>query len=319
MGDSVLATPIIRFLYSERPDLRIDILLEALPASALGHNPHVNEVIIAPSRGSGLSRYLPLVRKLQYNRYDLVLDFLSTPGSALLTRLTGAPLRAGWALPGRFGSYNHAIVPPTTLEYAVRSKMRFFRSRRLDDVPEDDMLPVVYPGTEDREWAKVRLQSLHIGGRLTLALAPFCKREHRQWPLTCWTSLCDSLQRRYRCRFLLFAADAERDYLISLERALGESVSWAGSPDPLKAAALMQHTTLLLSGENGLLHLGIASDIPAWAVFAGKDAPEQWLPGIPSRSLGVDLRIDRNEKAGLDIALTSAIKFIEHHLPGLGH
>src|SRR5690606_34831351 len=93
LGDVLLGTPAIRSLREACPDAEIDFLTRPAFAPILDGNPGLRRV----------RRYLPrrteaelLAASFGADRYDVVVDFQSTPHSAILARLTRAPMRIGW-------------------------------------------------------------------------------------------------------------------------------------------------------------------------------------------------------------------------------
>src|SRR5580704_7951012 len=79
LGDCVLTTPALALLKLHRPDLKITVIVEPRFAPVFEHNPDVDEV-----RDSG-------------TRADLVLNLHGGTRSMVLTALSGAKLRAGFA------------------------------------------------------------------------------------------------------------------------------------------------------------------------------------------------------------------------------
>ena len=94
IGDVVFTTPIPRALKRAFPAARITYLVEPAAAPVVSGNPHLDEVIVAPTGRQGWrgSRFdLRLARRLRRARYDLVIDLHGGPRSAWLALATGAP------------------------------------------------------------------------------------------------------------------------------------------------------------------------------------------------------------------------------------
>src|SRR5690606_41941197 len=75
-------------------------------------------------------RYVPrqteaelLAESFGADRYDVVVDFQSTPHSAILARLTRAPMRIGWGKRYRFG-YTHRLRPSRSEEHTSELQSR---------------------------------------------------------------------------------------------------------------------------------------------------------------------------------------------------
>src|ERR1700722_7694022 len=117
IGDVVFTTPAIHALRAHFPDAHLTYLVEPAAAPVVEHNPHLNEVIVAP-RGHGLAGFLAdvrLGRQLRSARYGLAIDFHGGPRASLLTWLSGARQRIGYEIVGRGWMYTTRIARPREL------------------------------------------------------------------------------------------------------------------------------------------------------------------------------------------------------------
>src|SRR5438552_15550803 len=98
IGDVVFTTPAIRALRERFPSAHLTYVVEPAAAPVVQHNPHLDEVIVAPREGGigGLAADLALGRRLRGARFDLAIDFHGGPRASLLTWLSGAPPRIGY-------------------------------------------------------------------------------------------------------------------------------------------------------------------------------------------------------------------------------
>src|SRR5262245_58436133 len=73
IGDVVFTTPAIRALRRKFPDAHISYVVEPAALPIVEHNPHLNEVVIAPRRQgmTGLRADLALARRLRATRCDV--------------------------------------------------------------------------------------------------------------------------------------------------------------------------------------------------------------------------------------------------------
>jgi len=297
MGDVLLATPIGGAFKEVFPDVLIDVLAEPIPAQTLRHNPDIERVIKSPKRGSGPAEYIPLIRELRVRRYRAAIDALSTPGSALLTRLTGSPIRIGYDLPRRRRLYTHPIAAAKEAVYAPMAKRRLLSAFGLEaesTANASSILPKVYPGRPEEAEAKKVIERAGGDGRLILGLAPFCRREWKQWKIPYWRETLERLN-DLNAVWLLFAAGAERPALEELESAKNMSIQWVGAEDLLVAAAAMRMTKALIGGDNGLLHVAVAAGVPTFTVFAGRDDPKRWVPPSSPDHIYIDFRERRDD------------------------
>src|SRR5689334_11922331 len=111
IGDVVFTTPLIRALRRQYPDAHLSYLVEPSAAPVVLRNPHLDEVILAPRR-RGARRVLDdlaLAQRLRRHQFDVAIDLHGGPRAAWLTLASGAPMRIGYAMPGRSWIYTHRV------------------------------------------------------------------------------------------------------------------------------------------------------------------------------------------------------------------
>ncbi|MFH0765717.1 MAG: glycosyltransferase family 9 protein [Calditrichota bacterium] len=288
MGDTLLATPLIRDLARKYPDAIIDLLAEHIPGQAVVNNPHLSRVWMAPPRRSSWKEYLPLIKVIRRQKYSTVIDLLSTPGSALLTRLTGAPLRLGYRLRGRTWAYTRPVVRDPTPRY--NPLVKYDLALPLG-VSCSNPYPEIYPRPEDNTWAdnfiskniSPHIEQLGLADLLDytpMGVAPWSVRSWRSWEDEAWLDTMRRISRRRQVVWILFAAPNERSELVNIEQANSLAVAWAGATHVLSAAALMRRCRLLLCAENGLKHVAVAAGTPTLTIYRDYRGvqPDSWNP-----------------------------------------
>ncbi|NQT35776.1 glycosyltransferase family 9 protein [bacterium] len=293
MGDTLLLTPLIRTFKEVYPAVKIDVLVEALPAQVLKNNPHVRKIHISPPRGSGFGKYILLLRRLRHEKYVLSVDFLSTPGSALLSRLINSKLRIGYRLRWRSWAYTHPVQRRTDPVYNPLTK--FDLVSMLGVKPDDLKLDLYYSDDDDAVAAELWSALNFSEPSIVCALAPWSKREWRRWANPAWLKVMKQVSMQKPVIWLLFATENERRFLSELEDNPDVDIRWAGASDIGVAAAMIKRCQAMLSVDNGLAHIAVAMNIPKLSLFTGSDAPELWTPPGSDEFQGVDLREEKYE------------------------
>jgi heptosyltransferase III len=155
LGDLLMTTPLLRQLAARLPGAGIDLLCEPIGERVLALHPALRERILLP-RGSSLGTLLALGRTLRRRRYDLVIDTQVLPKTALLARMSGAPLRLGYggAL-WRSLAYNRRLTRSRP-DYSALDKLNLLACG-LDRsaAPDLEDLELEFPvGPEDRAAAE---------------------------------------------------------------------------------------------------------------------------------------------------------------------
>ena len=101
LGDALVSLPAVAAVVAAWPRARVDLVVDR-PLAALFRDlaPNLN-VIAYPHENR--KAWLPWLRA---QRYDLVIDWLGSPRTAVWTALSGARHRVGYDLPGRRWAYN---------------------------------------------------------------------------------------------------------------------------------------------------------------------------------------------------------------------
>ncbi|MBU1706938.1 hypothetical protein KKB28_03375, partial [bacterium] len=84
VGDSLMATPALRFLKQLRPNARIIVLCERQVHRIFEANPAVSEIVeLRPLKS--IPEFLSALKLVRHFHPQAILDFLSDPRSALLS------------------------------------------------------------------------------------------------------------------------------------------------------------------------------------------------------------------------------------------
>ena len=94
IGDILLATPVLHALREHFPEARLTMAVNRGTEDILKWNPDVNEVLVVDRGGPLVQAHF--LRTIRRRRFDCVIDLTDGDRSAILTRLSGTPLRIGF-------------------------------------------------------------------------------------------------------------------------------------------------------------------------------------------------------------------------------
>jgi len=287
----VFTTPAIAALRQRHPGARLTYLVEAAAEPIVRHNPHLDEVMVA-ARPRGLARVAYdawLARRLRAARFDAVVDFHGGPRSAWLTWATGAPLRVGYALPGRRLAYTtrlpwtRALVPP---RHSVLNQWDLLGP--LGVGPAD---PAAHPVEIADDPAAAR----RVVARLTAAGVPLhaplvvlhvsASNPFRRWPRASFAEVAATLAAEDgRRRIIISSGPSEADAADAVAReaerragARASSIVRCGEFDLPELRALVGRAALYIGGDSGPLHVASATRTPIVALF-GPTLPDRSMP-----------------------------------------
>ncbi len=282
IGDVLMTTPAVRQVREAFPQAHLTFLTEAPSDQIYRHSPRVDEVLAVRPHG-GLVARLGLMARLRARRFDAVVDFFSNPGSAQLTRISGAPLRIGYAFRGRRWAYTHPVAPPTGLTYAAADKLLLLEplgiAPRPTQGPGAALLPELFLAEQERRFARETLAALGVAdGDLLVALCPTSRQPYKVWPARHFARLADGLIERHGAKVLMISGPGEEPFVDAVRRAMARrALPSIAPPSLLEMAALLERCRLFVGNDGGPRHFAVAVGTPTVAVF-GRPFPEHWTP-----------------------------------------
>ena len=309
IGDVVFTTPLIRALRRAYPDARIAYLVEREAAPVVLHNPHLDEVIIAPrTRGARrIADDLALARRVRRERFDLVLDLHGGPRSAWLTWASGAAERIGYDITGRRWMYTRVVHRPRDLRprHSVANQWDL-----LDAIPgwtggpadetRDTVEMALEPGADARMRDRLDRAGVAADDELVV-LHVSAGNPFRRWPDAFFAETAAALAAGNPRRRLVFSSgpsDREASSRIAADARtrLGASAGRIidlGEFDLQELRALVGRSRLFVGGDTGPLHIAATTASPIVGIYgptlAVRSAP--WRPSS-IRTLSVEIPVE---------------------------
>ena len=286
IGDSLMATPALRFLHQLRPDARIIVLCERQVYRIFEENPAISEIVnIRPLKNvTEFWRVLKLVRQFHPHA---VLDYLSDPRSALLSRGSGAPVRIGIGYRGRRLAFTHLVScqDSTHPTYSALHKLKL--AEPFGDVALADCTPEMFLKPEDEE-AALELWKNNDWTKDTqvIALGVYSRRDYKRWPPERFAEVAKTLLQKSNTAIALFAGQGEHTAQQVCELVADSQARVVQPADLGVLAACLKQCPLFIGNDGGPKHLAVAVGTPTIALF-GAEPSEFWT--LPNRSQHVAL------------------------------
>lgn len=278
IGDTLLATPLIRELRANFPEAQIDALVRWTGSKdLLENNPHLNNVHQRDLMGEPKVASLRFLGLLHRERYDA--SFNVHPQSRihyrLIARMIGARLRISHEYECS-GALDRLLVNRTIpQDYTIHTvENNFALLSFLDLKPKNEALgPEVFLTTAEEQWAQDFVQNhnlatnrclgVHVGSGSTKNLAL------KRWPQENYVELICRLNReRPDVRVLLFGGPEEREtHNIILRKTNQKAVLQPETRSLRHAAALLKKCHAFLSVDTSLMHLAAAVRVPIQIVI----------------------------------------------------
>jgi ADP-heptose:LPS heptosyltransferase len=303
VGDVVRTLPAVSSLRARFPNSQIAWLVEPTSASIIEGQPWVDEVILFP-RGllrESLRRWRPLstlqiarrfLVELRSRRFDLVLDFHSILKSGVLSRLSGAPRRVGYARPfAREGAFlfasERARIEPAKIS-------RFERNQALVDFLGGNAEPDQRPLRLDPETLE-RAEKALGAGPAPIAIHPGTSdaTPHKRYTAVGYAAVARTLAERQGLTSVVSCGPAGDDsaFAKAIVQASGGAARIAPeTPSLTDLAALFSRSRLYIGGDTGPMHLASLVGTPVVQILGPTDPVENLpFPGTPSRTVRVQV------------------------------
>jgi ADP-heptose:LPS heptosyltransferase len=262
----------------------------------VGHNPHLDEVIVAP-RTRGIRRIaddLALARRLRRERFDLALDLHGGPRSAWLTWASGARERVGYDIKGRRWMYTRVVHRPRDL----RPRHSVLNQWDLLEAIPGWTGAAADPALDRIEMALDAAADARMGGRLAaggvapgdelVVLHVSAGNPFRRWPEAFFAETAATLAAGSpRRRLVISSGPSDReasariaaDARARLGAAAGRLID-LGEFDLQELRALIGRSRLFVGGDTGPLHIAASTNTPIVGIYgptlAARSAP--WRP-----------------------------------------
>jgi ADP-heptose:LPS heptosyltransferase len=262
IGDVVLTTPVARILKQAQPGCRVAFLTEAPSHELLQGNPFIDEVLLNDRRG-GIRSHLRLARDLRGRRFDVVIDFMANPRSALLAFFSGAPRRISYDVRGRGILYTHRV--PTEPGYAVEIKKSLLGPLGIESAWDR---PEIFLADGDKQWGLARREELLAGreGRL-ITIDPSHRRATRRWPAAHFGVLCRLLSETFAAVPVVLRGPGEEAIAREVVLASGDTAVLSPPTTLRQMAALVAAADLHLGNCSAPRHIALGVRTPSFTVL----------------------------------------------------
>jgi lipopolysaccharide heptosyltransferase II len=307
IGDLVLSTTVIRALKRTYPEAEIDLLALPSSASVAKYDPHLSAIMPydpniwrrpqALLSSKNWRDLRSLARSMRKRDYDLAVSVYGKWAAALAV-LSGARRRVGYrseSFPGFMTDNVAGGVPgrwrhfaPLDDKHEVDYCLELARAAGAILTPED-RIPRLYVNDQTREQVDQLLQreGVQPGKPLIVCHINSNNGQSKRWPIPYWALLINRLIQKLDAQIVLTGAPSD---LPQIERVLQRTqehvrvINLAGKTNLTQLAALLQRADLLISGDSGPLHMGVACGTPVVSIY-GPTNPSLGGPVSPDATI----------------------------------
>ncbi len=263
----MMSTPAIRAIRQAFPKAYITSLASRKAQAVLEGNPYLDGLIEYPGK---FKRTMRLIKEIRRRRFDLVVILHGNdPDIVPLVYLSGAKYRVGWAESQLAFLLTHPAPQSSTYSHFIHQKLAL--AQMVGATWDDPRMELfLLPGEEEK--AKTFLAEQGIGlNDLVVTFNPGGSRPSKWWPVESFACLGDQTIEKFGAKIVLLGSSQETGLIHAIAgRMQRRPICVVGQPIRL-AAAILRHSRLLVSTDNGFMHIALALNVPTIALFGPSD------------------------------------------------
>lgn len=255
LGDVILATAMLEQLRAAFPEARIDMLVRKGNEGVLAGHPFLGKAWVWDKGKGKYGNLLRLMAALRRERYDLAVNMQRFFSTGLLTALSGAKYRTGFAKNPLSFTFTHRFAHQVGGVHEVARNGALLSPWVAGPVGR----PRLYPRQED--FASVPEPGSYV------CIAPTSVWFTKQWPAERWVELIKLLPKDLK--IVLLGGKADRDTCEHIRSASSHPAinNKAGELSLLESAAWMAGARMNYVNDSAPLHIASAMNAPVTAVF----------------------------------------------------
>jgi lipopolysaccharide heptosyltransferase II len=284
IGDIVLTTPVIRSVRAACPDAHIAYMGERDAVSLLEGNPFLDEIIPYDYSRSGVLEQVRVGFLLRERRFDLVVDLFGNPRSALLTRLSGAPVRVGPDRRDRGRLYTIRVADDGKPKTAVEFHNQYIAAAGIPPVASKTEL---FLTAEERRDAVSYLRWICGEGKTLDPARPIVGiHPGATWPAKRWlperfAELADTVRAKLGAHVIITAGPGDAEAVSALGTSAVSAPSILNVLPLRQLAAVISCCSVFVSNDAGPMHIAAALGVPTVGIF-GPGEDSIWFPYDPA-------------------------------------
>ena len=272
-GDVVVSTALLEELHRVTPGVDCDWLVGKPAAPLLEHHPLIRERLLFDQANIRETGAL-----LRSRRYDWVIDVQGSWRTAVLTRLTAAPVRIGWRGLNRGWAYTHRAsrANEDPVRYVVRHREQLLAAAGVR--VSGTATPCLHLAGEERAAGAAEVRGI-AAGRPVIGLVLSTSSHTKDWAPEKFAELASALDAEGVSCVVFPTPDG------SLQENAFAAAGGAAAQGPLvplrELMALIAACDVFVSGDTGPAHIATALGVPRVTIY-GPSPAEGWTPDSTS-------------------------------------
>jgi lipopolysaccharide heptosyltransferase II len=267
-GDVLLTTPVVVALKKRFPDAKIDMAVDSAFRDVVMGLPALHRVILCDSR-----RPWKALWQVFNGSYDCVFDFQRSPRSAMLTLVSGASTRVGYAMPFWGAVYSQRSSRPGDGVSVVGGKLALVES--LTGPLSASLEPVMTLSASEQAWAQTAMPPV-TGAAPIVGIIPTHRHDIRRWPADRFAAVAREWL-AVNAVVWVFWGPGEETVAQDVAR-LAPGAQLIPHANLRQMASLLARCRVVVTNDSGPMHIAAAVGAPTVTIY-GPTSPVAWNPG----------------------------------------
>lgn len=251
IGDVILTTPVIASLRALHPDAAITVVVGPKAQDLFRGSRMIDQLVIYDKRAP-LMEKISFLSVLRRKDYDLVIDLRNTAIPFLVKTRKRSPLVRKYS--------------------QINMRERHLEVLRMTGVATKDGDPFDFFSDADLASALDKLANAGVRQSRWISLAAGAASEAKRWPLANYAKVIDKLLQITEDPVVLVGDTSERLYMEPLRQVAPKRIhNLAGITTLRESAAIVSQSSLVLSNDSAVMHLGFELNKNVVAVFGPTD------------------------------------------------
>lgn len=291
IGDAILSAVICNTLKKSFPNAQIDYVVYDFVAPLFENHKYIDNVITLDkeTRENPFS-YFKFVWSVTREKYDVVIDIMSTPKSEFFTLLSGAKFKIGRAKKWRGYTYTHKITEPKDAKNKCHKFLKMLKP--LEDAGYKINYSADYSlfiTDEEKIMLRDRMEECGIDfSKKIIAFATTSRKPEKIYPREYMKELIKITMEKYPdFQMVFFYSPEEKENALNMKKELEEAdtngftkriFTNVATKSIRELAMLLKNCDMFMGNEGGPRHLAQALGISTFSIFKPGSKVQEWVP-----------------------------------------
>jgi lipopolysaccharide heptosyltransferase II len=273
-----MTTPAITSLREAYAEAFISYIVEEPYKDLVEGNPSLDKIIVLKKKQKKRD-FFKLIRKIQRENYDVVLDFHGGPRASLITLLSGAKLKLGYRI--KYRNFIYDIKLPRAVKsghiHSVENHLSLVKALGMNVEP---IPPLYIPQPRKNEFEKIEkfIKENGLGGKKIITIHISAGNEFRNWGADKIIKLSELLGQLSGVQIVLIGTNEDqRAEEEILEKSKTRLLSLVGKLNLRELRELISRSALFVGPDSGPMHIAATTQTPIVAMF-GPTLPAHFSP-----------------------------------------